>query len=672
MRVLRICIGLLFSLLILGNAAIAAPVVEFNPPKMPGASLCVPWEDFKGIIEKLGQVTPPEEDPPPIAGVVSAANYVADVRAEGVVVTAEIELSVLKKDGWASIPVITTGLPLASASLDGKATVLMIDNGLLHAVVRGFGAHRLKLEMRLPLQNEGGPEKFRLPTAKAQINRLEVRVGQPNLQVSIEPGGALASTTTGGKTVATGSFAPGDAITVRWARRAEKTTKAEARVSAEVRTMLTVGEGLGVYTSIIDFDIQHKPISRFEIDLPADVAVADVSTDGLVDWQLVDQPEGQRLTVAIAYEAVGRHQVALTLEQPLPAKEQTKVAVADIKVRDIVHEVGYLAVAVRTNVQVTADDSTWKNLAPLDVSELPADLRGTTDQQVLLGFKYIKHPYALDLQIVKHKDAAVLTCKVEWAAYRIMLTGDGKQLIEGTFRIANRSLQYLTLTLPPDTDLWGVFRDGVPVKAAESDGKILLPIFRGGLRDTFTMKILAYRKSGGLLPVGRRSLELPRVDVSMGKAQLAVFMPPDRRYFSFGGKLRPSTDPLPTGAVSGEESDVSGSGGQPRNKLTGLLGRNVDYRRTQSQVQWKAEDAPINMSNAGYDNTLSRGALPVVFLVQWQGEVHRFAKNLVDPDEKLDLSFYYTKRSRSAWLGLVLFLLCVAFGYLFAVSFLCG
>ena len=62
-----------------------------------------------------------------------------------------------------------------------------------------------------------------------------------------------------------------------------------------------------VYTTIIDYDIRHKPVSELAMILPPDVTVADVSTEGLVDWTVSRTEESQELTVSISFEAVGRH-----------------------------------------------------------------------------------------------------------------------------------------------------------------------------------------------------------------------------------------------------------------------------------------------------------------------------------------------------------------------------
>lgn len=676
MKTLRIFAMIALLCALAGAAWGTEAPAKVAPPDLPGSSMWIPWTDFKDILDKLTSQQQGVEDPdPPYEAVIGNAFYLAQVGESGVTVTATVEVIVLKKKGWASVPVIRTGVPLSFSALDGKPTALATRNdGMLHLVAQGYGSHTLTLKYRIALTKNSGPEQFSLQAVRAQVNRLEVRIGRPDMRVRIAPNGYMESDTAGATTVATGTFPPTDRVTVSWARSVPKSVKETARLSAAVRTMLTVGEGLGVYTTIVDYDILHKPISEFQMLLPPGVTVADVSTEGLVDWNVEKSEQAQTLSVSISFEAIGRHPVAVTYEKALPAGEAIEFATADLVVKDVVHEVGHLAVAVRTNIQVNPKEGGLKNLVPIDPNELPPDLRGSGDQKVLYGFKYIKHPASAALEVVKHKDASVLTCEVENAHYRIMVTDRGKQLLEATYRIANRSLQYLSLTLPKGMDLWGVYRDGAPTKAAESDGKILLPIFQGGLNRTSTLKVLAYRRAGPLKPIGARRIELPTLDVGANKVFLDLYLPSRFRYFGFGGKLRrtyQTVDTVSKTAINGK--DVSGliSSGEGRgvgddryDMDEETIDKNVRYRNAWSQVQQQVTNIPFAGNNLAYSNAMARGALPVEFNVSWEGAQHRFSTSIVDPDEATHVRFFYTRRARSPWISVLVILFAGVVGYL--------
>ena len=665
-------------LLLSASGSVLAQAPPSAASSFSNSSVSIPWADFKQIIEKL-TAPPVTDEPPPYEALLSDADYNAVV-GEKVSVVVKANVVVLKPRGWAKVPVMGAGVPIMDATLDGKPTALVGgDDGMLHLVLKDAGPHVLVLRMALATSADSGPEQFTLPALRAQVNRIEVRVGKPDQLVTLSSGYA-ESRTAGAATVAQGSFPPADSVRISWARKAPKAEKEEARVSAQVGTLLTVGEGLGVYTSIIEYDIRHKPMSSFRLTLPADVSVADVSTEGLVDWRVDKKDGAQELSVAISFEALGKHQLAVTFEKTLPAGEEATFKSADLIVEDVVHETGFLGVAVRTNVQVTAENPL--NLAPVDASELPPDLRGNSDQTVLFGFKYIKHPSVLDLKVVKHADASVLACAVERADYRVMVTGQGKELIEATYRIANRSRQFLTLTLPEGTDLWSVFRDGEPVKAAEDHGKVLLPIFKGGLEETFTLKVLAYRKTGSLGCFGRGKIELPMLDAGTNEMRLELYLPYRFRFGGFGGKLQPAVfSHLPAGGPGKANGDTSETGGN-KSAESGegwfatlektKFDKNVVYRKAQTKTERTVVNLPVQAANAAYTGAMARGALPVAVDVTWDGQPFAFAARIVDPGEATGLSFYYGRRIDSAWFVLLAFACAAYLGWIAGAFILAG
>lgn len=292
-----------------------------------------------------------------------------------------------------------------------------------------------------------------------------------------------------------------------------------------------------------------------------------------------------------------------------------------------------------------------------------------------------------------------------------MLTDKGKQIIEATYRIANRSLQYLTMTLPEGTDLWGVYSDGKPIKAAEDDGRILLPIFSGKPTEPLKIKILAYRRTGSFLPFGSKKIELPVLDVGANRVNLNLYLPEQFSFFGFGGKLRlTQKEPISTAKVPDKRAAVSGAEGADMgglakggkiaavydsniaddkgvtflfredididediaaefSQLEGkAVDRNIQYRVEQSQVQKQAADIPVKAVNVDYIGAMARGALSVKFDVSWEGKVYNLATLIVDPGEKTFVRFFYNRRFGVPCIKLFVILLSALVGYLLVKS----
>lgn len=641
-------------------------------PDLPNSSLSIPWSDFQKILERLtadGTTDPP---PPPHDALVTGADYVVRVVGDNAVADVTVGIQVLKAKGWSSVPVLSAYAPVLDAKLDGKPVALGSEgDGRLHVVTDQPGAHVLSLRIEVPVEDTGGPRGFSLPTATSPVNRLEVRLGAPDLDVRLVSGGHVRVENSATETVAIGSFVQADPVRVEWSRRAPKAEREQARVTAETRTLVTVTEGLAVYTTVVDYQILHKPVSRFAIALPAGLNVADVTTNGLADWKAVDAEGGKELQIELAYEAAGHHRIAFTLEQALPAEASASFTTADITVRDIVHEIGHLAVAVRGNVQVTPGKTT--NLAPLDLRELPSDLNKVADQTLLFGFKYVAHPATAELAIARHEDASVLACAVDEATYAVMLTNGGKELVEATLRVANRARQFVEVTLPPGADVWSVFRDGEPVKAAVKDGVLLLPVANADGRENTTLRLTYFRQQRMIPFLWRRGFDLPAIDVPVQRVALTTYLPRGYRYFGFSGSLRPGD--LPSSTIRPDANEESRNMGDDLDGFLKSEDKKVSkekydelttYRSQQALVQKQGFDLPAAAENAAYLNAMTRGALPVAVRIAWDGMPMTFQTRIVDPGEKPHLTFTYARYRSSPLVSFALALLALAFGEIVA------
>ena len=635
-----------------------------TPVNLPDSTMSIPWVDFQDILKKLSstQIGPIKEKPPYDA-LISSADYTVQVKGHIALIRVRAEIVVLKEEGWSSVPVMKYGAHLDQVRLNGEpAALVQKSDGLLHVILDEPGIHILDLKYEAPLKDGGGPKYLNFPTLESPVNHLTVEISQPDQQVTLGDGKILKNSSTGAKTTATGSFKPGSEQTIRWAQNVATQARNKARVSAETNTMAVIGEGLVVYTSNVEFNIQHKPLRAFSIIFPEDVVVADVSTDGLVDW-LVEKADGeQRLSVNIAYEAIGKHRVAVTYEQPLPSESDSIIETADIRIADVIRDAGTFAVAVRGNVQVDAKKTI--NLAPMDIQELPPGMRGDKNLLVLMAFKYILHPNLASLRVIRHKIASVLSCIVEKADYKIMLTERGKELMEATYQVANRTRQYLSLKLPKGMILWGAYRDGDPVHAAFRDGQTLLQISGADHRKSVELRLIAFREMGFPKVVGWSHFDLPILDVPVHNINLSLYLPQNYQFFSFGGNL---------GEVSqkGHSSDIATKSEIKKEKDKFLFGTanasgytfTTSHANSQSTTYMFSDDDDAPVAGANLSKVLTNRALPVQFQTVLEGQHFSFSTRIVDPNETMYASVGHFTKIQSGLPKLIVFLAALFIGF---------
>jgi hypothetical protein len=280
----------------------------------------------------------------------------------------------------------------------------------------------------------------------------------------------------------------------------------------------------------------------------------------------LNRKEETYLEVPFDFPKKGSFALTISAEKILPHAAQA-AGYAGFTVVDAIREKGFLGVELKGAAEVNV--SSVQGADVLDVSELPGSLIGRSLKPLIFGFKYLRSPYALVLDIKKHEEVRVISTVIDLASGVTLITEDGKIVHRIVYSVRNTSKQFLELALPKDAELWSVFVDGAPAKPRRSDGKILIPLNRSregasGLA-AFDVEVIYHQKAARFGAVGRRSAEFPVPDVIISQALWSVYLPVGYDYLRFGGSV---------------EKEKSASGLRP---ILGLK------RRTASRIE---ADAP--------------------------------------------------------------------------------
>jgi len=244
---------------------------------------------------------------------------------------------------------------------------------------------------------------------------------------------------------------------------------------------------------------------------------------------------------------------------------------------------------------------------------------------VLLGFKYLKHPMSLLIDVKKHEDVPVLVATVDVADMTTLLTKDGKILTRVLLSMRNNMKQFLRAELPPSSELWSTFVAGKPVKPGrDEDGRILVPLEKSmsGSSENFLVEMIYLTKGKPLGNKGRYGIELCKLDLPVTHLQWSLYLPEKYRFRDFEGNVdewpgafEPVTEAVPEQAYAILE---------------------------QAQVQMNVanEDLQLEMQQSLAPQAFSKGVLPVKMSIPEKGTLERFIKLLVI-DESAEVSFRY-------------------------------
>jgi len=119
---------------------------------------------------------------------------------------------------------------------------------------------------------------------------------------------------------------------------------------------------------------------------------------------------------------------------------------------------------------------------------------------------------------------------VEEARYQVLLTGEGKVLVQARYAIRNNQRNFLKVTLPAGATLWTASLAGRAVRPGQApDGSLLLPLDKarsGEEAPEFAVEIVYLARGSAWNDKGQFKLSLPALDLPVSHTGLLVYHPP--------------------------------------------------------------------------------------------------------------------------------------------------
>ena len=142
---------------------------------------------------------------------------------------------------------------------------------------------------------------------------------------------------------------------------------------------------------------------------------------------------------------------------------------------------------------------------------------------------------------------------IEEARYRVLLTRDGKSLVESRYAIRNNQRNFVKVSLPPGATLWSATLAGKPARPGSApDGNLLLPLAKsraGEDAPDFALEIVYMLPGASWTDKGRLKLSLPALDLPVSRTGLQVFFPPLFRLSSEPGSFHAESYVYPISSV---------------------------------------------------------------------------------------------------------------------------
>jgi len=629
---------------------------------------------------------------PPFDHLITKAVYSGRMEQDNTLFTGIFHVHVLADHVYLKVPILPQMTALEDIQIDDQPALVVRENGYHNVVLSSAGEHEVKVTFSVRSSLQQGPHQLELAIVETPITLLRLDLPLNDVAVQIQQAQQLSTAQDGERTVVSAVVTPGRQISIQWRDGASAVAKIPPKLYSEIHHLVSIEDDILRVSSNVTYNVLHSEIDQVFLAVPDGTNVLSISGAGLGEWQEVPDTEDNRVRVPFTYGRKGAFSIHVVTEGPL-GEETALTEFSGIRALDTVREIGLVGIEVKTSAEVTVEENV--GLEPIGVPKLPAALQSRAVKPIMHGFKYVKHPCSLAFSIRKHEKIAVPVAAITSGNAVTLFTEDGKIVYRVVYEVKNSAKQFLEVDLPEDADVWTVFVDHQPVESAlNKEGKMLVPLIRSRVVDnglaSFPVEIVYCLVRDQFSLLDARQAVLPPVDLLISQLIWSVYLPNDYEYVHFtstlekeemirgfqwfaGGKRHldgsaiEAVELKPGVVVDGDVEDrleEAYQGGDYKSRFKNLpigeaqlssqVAAELDFGRKLNELPKESASGVSTTSGAG-----GAGVLPIQIQVPTGGQVYRFARTIVRPEDNLEIGVTYSANwliNVAKWSGIVMFL----------------
>jgi hypothetical protein len=584
-----------FLLAMPATAQTAASTLSADAAHSPGW-VVIPVDEYQNL---RARAFPAERDPepPPVDATLTRVDY--DLRIAGDLATGRASLTVdVLKDGWVRVPV-PAGLLVREARLDGKLVSLVSGmpgkgGNQPAAVLAHAGRAVLLLDIALPVNAAAGEERITLPSTPSGVTRAQVQLPRPGVDVKLS-GGLLAEKTENASESRWLAYArSNEPLTFTWRRKMEDHhVTLPLRQRGSLTQLTSLGEDSTSLYAEVSLEVTQGAAKEARVQLPENIIVNQVSGAMVADWEI----KGGELAVTFLEPVEQSARFVITGESKTPRDGHIEIAL--MRLLNTERDTGGVAVEVLGAGEIK--DLKTQGLENADATEL-GDYVAARQSPSMAAFRFrsgdARVGRSLVVDVARYAQQAVLMANVEEARYRVLLSKEGKTLVQALYAIRNNQRNFLKITLSQGAAIWSASLAGKPVRPGQApDGSLLLPLEKsraGEEAPVFAVEIFYLVRDSAWAEKGKAHLALPALDLPVSRTGVLLYHPPLFKMTAEPGAFRMETYEPPAstafvppgyGPESGPMSSTNGAAGFSVNGLRGRGDSFVDGQNNNDGAQ---------------------------------------------------------------------------------------
>jgi len=523
----------------------------------------IPVEEYRVLRAKAYPVEH-DPEPPPVDATLTRVDYDLHVAGDLAAGRASLTVDVLK-DGWVRVPV-PAGLLVREARLDGKL-VSLVPGGQgkggahLSALLSHSGRCVLLLDVDVPVTSSAGEESLSLPSTESGVTRAAIELPRQGVDVRVAGGLLSDKSESSGETKWLAYARGNEALTLTWRRKTEDHhVELPLRLRGSLTQLTSLGEDSDSIYAEANFEIVQGAAREVRIQLPQNVTINQVSGAMVADWEMKDGELAVTFLEPVEHSA----RFVITGETRLPRHGIIDVPL--LRLLNTERDEGGVAVEVLGAGEIKGQKS--EGLEEADATDL-GEMVANRQSPALVAFRARSGnagaTRSLSVNVARYDQQAVLMANIEEARYQILLSPDGKELVQARYAVRNNQRNFVKITLPAGATVWSAALGGRPVRPGQSpDGSLLLPLekSRGGEdAPAFEVEILYLLKASAWAEKGQEKVTLPALDLPISRTGLLVYYPPLFRITAEPGTFRTQEYENPISAALTSGGGIGGRSG---------------------------------------------------------------------------------------------------------------
>ncbi len=488
----------------------------------------IPVEEYRVLRAKAYPVEH-DPEPPPIDATLTRVDYDLHVTGDLAAGRASLTVDVLK-DGWVRVPV-PPGLLVREARLDGKQLSLVAgaqgkNGGHLSALLSHAGRSVLLLDVDVPVTSSAGDESLALPATESGVTRAAVEL--PRLGVDLRVGGGLLSQKfeTPGETKWLAYGRGNEALTFTWRRKTEDHhVDLPLRLRGSLTQLTSLAEDSATVYVEANLEIVQGAAKEVRIQLPENVTINQVSGAMVADWVMKN---GE---LAVTFLEPVEHSARFVINGETRLPRDGVIDIPLLRLLNAERDEGGVAVEVLGAGEIKSQKA--QGLEDADATDL-GEMVANRQSPALVAYRAKSGPAgatrSLSVNVARYDQQAVLMANIEEARYQILMSADGKELVQARYAVRNNQRNFVKIALPPGAAVWSASLGGRPVRPGQSpDGSLLLPLEKSrGSEDApaFEVEILYLAKAPAWGEKGNEKITLPALDLPISRTGLLLYYPP--------------------------------------------------------------------------------------------------------------------------------------------------